>query len=415
MRNRVSEFDVIVKLFDFEKRLGEISAGLQGLERDKLDVDKYELAKKGYYDLRVFREGEEILKEIKNYLDENLRIFDEYNYSYEVNILDSWVSYLKGEIDIKCVNRYPFKYCDAFDGKSYRRFIELLNKAGIKCGFIEEGEREVSFVKVLESFRNCLHTLAIEMSKTIGESKELEEETKGVCRVVRLGDKKDEAIEICKTFAENVAKNIEYYDYRDAGEQRGVIYGDEVQFKIGGAVGHASILNLKEGEFRYEDHHEVRLHAVRKVLEDMGLSCSVNSGTLVCKGVDFEKGKKIAKLLAYLPSLDIYIDEIVQDYVDGLKEVCVEKCVKKYGDELKKKCEEEGYTGPFVDVCIRERCSDVICAQELTEEAEGELKIISAEALEGAVEEKDWSYLDVVEYIRTEIDSIIEAKRIEEV
>ncbi|HIP90454.1 MAG TPA: hypothetical protein EYH22_02785 [Candidatus Nanopusillus sp.] len=415
MRERESDFNAVLKLFEFEKELGDVSASLQGLERGTLNINKYKLAREGYYDIKVFRRGEEIIKEIKKHLDSNKFTYIEYGYDYEVDIIYSWLSYLESEIDLRCVNSYPFKRCDVFNARKYRDFIEDLEKAGIKCGFIEEDEKTVSFVKVLESFRNCLHTLGIEMSKVIGASKELEDITMGICRVVRLGDKKDEAMEICKTFAENVIKNTEYYDYHDRDVQTGIIYGDEVQFKIGGAASHASILNLKKGEFRYEDHHDIRLYAVREVLENMGLSCWFSGRSLVCEGVDFEKGKKIAKLLAYLPSLDIYIDEIVQDYVDGLMEVCVEKCVEKYGNELKKECEEEGYTGPFVDVCIRERCSEDICAQELMEEAESELKIISAAALEGAVEEKDWSYLDVVEYIRTEIDSIIEAKRIEEV
>jgi len=387
----------VSNLFRFEENLRNTTSKLQGYRKGKIDVKLYELAKEGYYDSKIFKKAKNVLNKVKKSLCNNFRNFDNFRihgFEKEGKILCEWLDYLESEINVKCSEGYPFTYCYKFNAQPYKKFISELREKGLNCGFIEKDENEVSFVKVLDSFTNCLHTLAIKMSENVNIAKDLEDETGGICRVISFGDKRDKAVTLCKIFADNVMKNNDSYYSTDKNNQEGVIIGNKVEFKIGCGVGHASRINLDDNSFEYYDFYEARLDAVKEALERLGLSCEKGINHIVCKEVDFEKAKKIARLLAFLPSLDIYMKNAVYSYVNKHIEPCIDECIDRYKDKLKKECEKEGLSH-ILDACMRDKCWR-ICESSLSKEGSEKIKKISVEALEKVIKDENITYKEVI-------------------
>ena len=400
--------EFVSELLKLDEDLRNITTKLQGYRDGKIDISLYELAREGYYDAKVFRKAKKMLDKVKEkvcYNLKGLKTFDAHGFKDENEILCRYLNFLRSEIDVKCYESYPFIYCDKFNAQIYKDLIRELREKGTKCGFIREDEEKVSFIKALDSFTNCLHTIMLKMAENVNIAKDLEDETSGICKVVRFGDKKDETVTLCKIFAKNVLKNTDTYYPVDRNRQEGFIMGNAVSFKVGGEAIHTSKIDLDKKTFIYYDFYDERIDAVKKVLEEeLGLSCDkiqddphLPYSYLLCKDVDFEKAKKIARFLAFLPSFDQYIKRAIYKCASKLITPCIDECIEKNRDRLIEECKKKGLYHLLEeymrDICWRE------CMPTVEAEATKKVREISVEALKYVIKNEDARYEDILKIL----------------
>jgi len=392
-------------LLKAEETLRELNSRLQGITERGLDKETYELSKQGYYDLRTFRQILEELERTELYLDD---VESEYGVYEEGNILESWAEDIRSASNVFCYRQYPWMVCDLFPARTFKHHQDALRERGITCGFIQEDEDRVSFVKAVDSFTNCLHTLALEIAKKIEQASEIKEETGGICTVVELPES-NVPVEVCRTYAEWVHENMDdYYHSGDRGKQEGYIYRSKVQFRIGGAPGHTAELDLEDMEFRYYDHNGYRSRALRAAIEDeMGLSCEGWGTDFTCKLRSERDAIEIARLLAFVPSIDIAIE----DSAAGLKSECIHNCYDECyydGEEIEEECkdtceaecEEEEDREMCMEYCVK-ACKERACWNDCESECEEETYDVEECAYEGfkAVIRGEADYRDLIDYI----------------
>jgi len=394
-----------------EEELRTLYSELQGITPYGVDKDVYELSRMGYYDLRKFNELVDMLD-----ATELMLIDTKYDYDYDrvsegSDVLLDWLYELIKQPEIFCARRYPYMICEEMPTGKYIELQNKMREIGINCGLLTEDEREASFVRIVDSFTNCLHSLGLELAEYESKFEELTQETNEVCSLVE--EPKSEAlIEACKVFAHYVEENEECYHSMDRRHQKGYIYENKIQFDIGGQVGHKAEIDLSKGVFRYYEPDRKRGRAVTTAIEnELGLVCEqVYYDEYVCRDVTEDKVVELARLLAFIPSLDIYMDAAVTQYKhDVCEPECEDECVTEgeYHDTCVEICEDsckidseedEECMSECVLDCVHRACRDD-CERYCDESAEDEILNRTVDTLEEVLRHDIDYYCDALNYI----------------
>jgi len=403
-------------ILEQEETFRTLYSELQGFTHGEINKEVYELAKAGYYDLRKFRELLEELQETKELLEEVKYEYSRYDrISDATDTLLEWLDEIKREVDVFCARRYPYMICKEFPTKEHIEFQNEMRSYGFTCGLITEGESEASFVRVIDSFTNCLHTLGLKLAEFEEKSEELEEETNGICRLIQEPENPI-LVEACRTFAHYVENNKHGYIHADIDKQRGYIYRNKIQFDVGGQAGHRAEIDLEDGVFRYYDPHDIRPYVIISAIESvLGLSCEHGYGDeFVCKGVREEHVEDLARLLAFVPSIDIHLNETVcnlkYECIDDCREECFEEnedCKNMCNEVCEDECEdykdnEEEYEecmSDCYDDCM-DRCCYDFCYDDCKYQAEEEVEENAIRAYELLLEGEIDYYDDLLACFR---------------
>ncbi|MHC1625106.1 MAG: hypothetical protein ACXQS2_03830 [Methermicoccaceae archaeon] len=387
------------EILELEEELRNLNSELQGITPRGIDQETYQLSREGYYNIRTFRKLIETLDDAEDLLDDVYFEYDEVDAIRRASdTLIDWLSEIKKNVNVFCDRKYPHVICDEFPTWKFKKFQEKVRDEGITCGLIGEDEDEASFIRVVDSFTNCLHSLGLELAKLNELSSELASKTGGICIPVDTSPN-EVLIEACEKFAEYVDENSGCYKSFDVGRQKGYVFRDKIQFEIGGQEGHRAEIDLREGVFRYYDEVDLRANTLAKVLsEAFGLECRGGGyNEYICTGVKEEHVPEIARLLAFIPSLDLYMRDYVEDYIERHLPECERECVEsntEYLESCRKSCERDcksgnefvvSYYGKDYNICVTKcttECVESKCYHDCWEKEESKAEDIVSESVE---------------------------------
>jgi len=400
------------EILNQEERFRELYSELQGITPEGINQDIYELSREGYYDLRKFRELVEELKDTERLL---MDVKIEYSRNEPIintaDILLDWLDELERQIDIFCARHYPYMICKEFPTDAYLDFQDEIREEGIMCGLLTREDVSASFVRVVDSFTNCLHSLGLKIAEIQSKSEELEKQTHGVCVLIEEPEN-PLLIEACRTFADYVDYNKGSYAMMDIGKQKGYIYRDKIQFDVGGQAGHRAEIDLRDKTFRYFDPHSIRPYAVTYAIEEvLGMECESYYDEYTCKPIrNDDQVLELARLLAFIPSVDIWLNDMIGDYkwdhcmpecrsdceaegycLDDCDSVCSEDC---RGEENYEECYEECMSD-CVDRCCYDYCNDP-CEEDARDAVSDRASDAFVEILKHNIDYYD----DMLDYIR---------------
>jgi len=189
------------------------------------------------------------------------------------------------------------------------------NIIGRSCGNLIIYEESLQPPAIIDGLANCVHVIAEEFLK-LGSVEQY-----GKCIIAKGSSEK--ARELCLRWNKYVEefRRKGYYMTEDYDKLFGYTIDDKVYFRVGSAIGHAAVIDLREGSFKYYDDDLNVIKIVKRYVEDrLAGSCMFNRerNELSCHISNIgEKLNDVAYILASVTSMDIRLinDEVDEKYM----------------------------------------------------------------------------------------------------